>query len=85
VRLAKATSHRILSHLGSEFVYDIHLLFVNNCISEMAIYDPFDFSNINGYLDAIPEKEIEKLPNFKGNNVISAKMHVKSFMRVCCT
>jgi hypothetical protein len=47
----------------------------------MAIYDPCDFSNINGYPHAIPEKAIEKLPSFQGNNVVSAKMHVKSFMR----
>jgi hypothetical protein len=43
--------------------------------------NPCDFSNINGYPHAIPEKAIEKLPSFQGNNVVSAKMHVKSFMR----
>jgi hypothetical protein len=47
----------------------------------MAIYDPCDFSEINNYPHAIPEKTIEKLPSFQGNDVISAKMHVKSFMR----
>jgi hypothetical protein len=50
-------------------------------ISEMAIYAPCDFSAINNYPHAISEKAIEKLPIFQGNNVISAKMHVKSFMR----
>jgi hypothetical protein len=80
-RLAKATSRRILSHLGSASIFDIHFLFVNNCISEMDIYDPCDFSNINGYPHAILEKTIEKLPSFQGNNAISAKMHVKYFMR----
>jgi hypothetical protein len=34
-------------------------------------------------LHALPEKAIEKLPSFQGNNVISAKMHIKAFMR--CT
>jgi hypothetical protein len=47
----------------------------------MAIYDPCDFSTINNYPHAIPEKAIEKLPSFQGNNVISAKMHVRSFLR----
>jgi hypothetical protein len=47
----------------------------------MAIYAPCDFSAINNYPHAIPEKAIEKLPSFQGNNAISAKMHVKSFMR----
>jgi hypothetical protein len=27
------------------------------------------------------KKDIEKLPRFQGNNVISAKIHVKSFIR----
>ena len=43
----------------------------------MAIYDPCDFSNINGYPHAILEKAIEKLPSFQGNNAISAKNHAK--------
>jgi ribonuclease HI/transposase InsO family protein len=47
----------------------------------MAVYAPCDFSAINNYPHAIPEKAIEKLPSFQGNNAISAKMHVKSFMR----
>jgi hypothetical protein len=47
----------------------------------MVIYDPCDFSNINGYPHAIPEKAIEKLPSFQGNDVVSAKVHLKSFMR----
>jgi hypothetical protein len=47
----------------------------------MVIYAPCDFSAINNYPHAIPEKAIEKLPSFQGNNAISAKMHVKSFMR----
>jgi hypothetical protein len=55
-RLAKASSRRILSHLGFESIYDIHLFFANNSVNlEMAIYDPCDFSNINGYPHAIPK------------------------------
>jgi hypothetical protein len=58
------------------------LLFANNSVGlEMAIYDPCDFSNINGYPHAILEKTIEKLPSFQGNNVVNAKSHIKSFMR----
>jgi hypothetical protein len=75
-RLAKASSRRILSHLGFESIYDIHLLFVSDSfILEMAIYDPCDFSAINNYPHAIPEKAIEKLPSFQGNNAINAKTH----------
>jgi hypothetical protein len=47
----------------------------------MDIYDPCDFFNIYGYPHAIPEKAIEKLPSFQGNNAVRAKMHDKSFMR----
>jgi hypothetical protein len=42
----------------------------NSFISEMAIYAPCDFSAINNYPHAIPEKAIEKLPSFQGNNAI---------------
>jgi hypothetical protein len=81
-RLAKVSSRRILDHLGFESISDIHLLFGNNNSSlEMAIYDPCDFSAINGYPHAIPEKAIEKLPSFQGNNAINAKTHIKDFMR----
>jgi hypothetical protein len=47
----------------------------------MAIYDPCDFSNINGYPHAISKKPIEKLPSFQENNAISVKVPVQSFMR----
>jgi hypothetical protein len=47
----------------------------------MSIYAPCDFSAINNYPCAILEKTIEKLPSFQGNNSISTKMNVKSFMR----
>jgi hypothetical protein len=57
------------------------LLFASNNFAEMAVYAPCDFSAINNYPHAILEKAIEKLPSFQGNNFISAKMHVKAFMR----
>jgi hypothetical protein len=60
------------------------LLFVDQSfISEMSIYNKCDFTAINNYPHALPEKAIEKLPSFQGNNAISAKMHIKAFMR--CT
>jgi hypothetical protein len=42
-------------------------------------FSPLDFSTINGYPHAIPEKAIEKLPSFQGNNVVTAKSHIKVF------
>ena len=46
------------------------------------LFAPCDFTNINGYPHNIPDKTIEKLPSFQGNNAISATSHVKSF-NVC--
>jgi hypothetical protein len=61
-RLAKASSHRILSHLGSESISDIHFFFVSDIfISEMTIYNPCDFSAINNYPRAISEKRHRKI------------------------
>jgi hypothetical protein len=55
-------------------------LFNNLQVEEMDDYfSPLDFSAINGYPHALPEKAIEKLPSFQGNNVVSAKSHLKSF------
>jgi hypothetical protein len=80
-RLSKLASRRI-DHLGFESISDIHLLFSNNNPSlEMAIYAPCDFSTKNGYPHAIPEKAIEKLPSFQGNNAINAKTYIKAFLR----
>ena len=43
------------------------------------LFAPFDFSAIAGYPHALPEKALEKLPTFQGNNAISAKTHLKAF------
>jgi hypothetical protein len=70
-RLAKASYRRVLSHLGTESISDIHLLFVDqNFISEMSIYNKCDFTAINNYPHALPEKAIEKLHSFHDNNAI---------------
>lgn len=43
------------------------------------LFAPFDFNAIVGYPHALPEKALEKLPTFLGNNAISAKTHLKAF------
>ena len=37
------------------------------------LFSPFDFTAIVGYPHALPEKDLEKLPTFQGNNAISVK------------
>ena len=72
--------HRILACLGEETISYIHLLFLlnNHLITSPvdAIYKPCDFSNIQGSPHIIPNKALEKLPSFQGNNAISAKAHI---------
>ena len=43
------------------------------------LYKPCDFTTINGYLNTLLEKALEKLSSFEGNNAITAKAHIKSF------
>ena len=38
-------------------------------------YGPCDFSKIVGYPHEVPEKAVDKLPSFQGDNVTSAKAH----------
>jgi len=78
--LNKATSRRTLGILAFEALLDIHLLFETQA-PEMAdeLYLPFDFTQIVGYPHDLPEKAIDKLPIFQGNNAISAKSHVRAF------
>jgi hypothetical protein len=42
-------------------------------------FSSLDFFAINGYPHDLPEKAIEKLPSFQGNNAVSAKSHPKAF------
>jgi hypothetical protein len=60
---------------GFKSISDIHLLFNNFSLDsnflqvEMEDYfSPLDFSNVNGYPRVLPEKAIDKLPAFQGNN-----------------
>jgi hypothetical protein len=55
------------------------LLFNNSSLEMDDYFSPLDFSAINGYPHALPEKATEKLPSFQGNNAISAKAHIKAF------
>ena len=76
-RANRLAPRRLLASRGEEAISDIHLLFNNPLIASPmdAIYQPCDFSNIQGYLHPIPDKALEKLPSFQGNNAISAKAH----------
>ena len=80
-RLNKLAPRRLLASLGEEAISDIHILFNNPLITSPmdAIYQPCDFSNIQGYPHPILDKALEKLLSFQGNNVVSAKAHVRNF------
>lgn len=80
VRLHKLASRTLLGNLGQEALSDIHLLFkgqVRHSIMDM--YAPCDFSNIPRYPNDIPSVGIDKLPNFQGDNAISANSHLRDF------
>jgi hypothetical protein len=44
------------------------------------LYKPCDFTSINGYPHTLPEKALENLPSFQGNNAITAKAHMKAIL-----
>jgi len=39
-------------------------------------YRPIDFYEIIGYPHIIPEKDLQRLPCFLGNNVVDCRRHV---------
>ena len=80
-RLNTLSSRIILNQQGFESISDLHLLFDNQPIFEEMddLFSPFNFTAIARYPHALPEKALEKLPTFQGNNAISAKTHVKTF------
>ena len=84
-RLNRLALSRLLTRLGEEAISDIPSLFNNSLVNNNLpapmedLYKPCDFSSIQGYPHAIPDKALEKLPSFKGNNAISAKTHLKNF------
>jgi hypothetical protein len=42
-------------------------------------FSPLNFAAIQGSPHDVPEKAIDKLPIFHGNNAISASTHITSF------
>jgi hypothetical protein len=90
-RLNRLAPRRLLESLGEEALTDIQYLFqtnnqptVNNPTNTpnvtMSIFlRPLNFAAIQGAPHAVPEKAIDKLPTFQGNNAISAKSHILNF------
>jgi len=92
-RLNRLAFRRLLECLREEALNDIQFLFqtnnqpiVNNPINNtnvlMATFlSPLNFAAIQGAPHDVPEKAIDKLPIFHGNNAISANSHISSFHR----
>ena len=84
-RLNRLTLSSLLTRLGEEAISDIPSLFNNSLVDNNLptpmedLYKPRDFSSIQGYPHAIPDKALEKLPSFQGNNAISVKTHLRNF------
>ena len=81
-RRAKQDSRRILDNLGSESLSDIHLLFTQTVETMDDFYNPIDFTAIAGYPHPIPDKVVETLTMFQGNNAITAESHVKKISQM---
>jgi hypothetical protein len=93
-RISRLASRRLLESLGEEALPDIQFLFqtnnqqivnnpTNNTDATMSIFlRPLNFAAIQGAPHQVPEKAIDKLPTFQGNNAISAKSHILNF-RMC--
>jgi hypothetical protein len=92
-RLNRLAPRSLLESLREEALNDIQYLFqtnnqptVNNPINNtnvlMATFlSPLNFAAIQGSPHDVPEKAIDKLPIFHGNNAISASAHISSFHR----
>jgi hypothetical protein len=81
-----------LEYLGEEAITDIQYLFQNNNqptvnnplntnLTMGSFLRPLNFAAIQGYPHQVPEKAIDKLTTFQGNNAISAKSHILNFER----
>jgi hypothetical protein len=85
-----------LENLGDEALPDIQYLFpnlnqptVSNStqnpnLAMGSFLTPLNFAAIQGYPHQIPEKAIDKLPVFQGDNATSAKSHISKF-EMCLT
>jgi hypothetical protein len=90
-RINRLAPRRLLESLGEEAISDIHLLFtLNNPTTPnpttimgdpLTPLNPCNFINVQGYPHPVPDKVVEKLPSFQGNNVVSAKSHIVNFNR----
>jgi hypothetical protein len=90
-RLNRLAPRRLLESLGEEALTDIQYLFQTNNQSTVntptnnpnvimsAFLRPLNFAAIQGAPHAIPEKAIDKLPCFQGNNVVSVHSHILNF------
>jgi uncharacterized protein YjiS (DUF1127 family) len=90
-RLNRLAPRRLLESLGEEALTDIQFLFqtnnpptvntttTNSNVTMSMFMRPLNFAAIQGAPHAIPDKAIEKLPCFSGNNVVSAHSHIVSF------
>jgi hypothetical protein len=80
-----------LEHLGDEALTDIQYLFPNNNqptvnnptpnpnLTMGSFLTPLNLAAIQGSPHQIPEKAIDKLPTFQGNDATSAKSHISKF------
>jgi hypothetical protein len=90
-RLNRLAPRRLLESLGEEAVSDIQFLFEQNNPTTVNttttnpnlimsnLLRPLNFTAIQGAPHAIPDKAIEKLPAFQGNNAVSANAHLLKF------
>ena len=71
--------------ISSKSILDIHLLFVdtsqsnNSHIIMGTLFKPLDYSVVIGQPHNIPDKAIEKVPSFYGNDAITAKSRLLAF------
>jgi hypothetical protein len=90
-RLNRLAPRRLLESLGEEALTDIQFLFQHNNqptvnttttnpnVTMSMFMRPLNFAAIQGAPHAIPDKAVEKLPCFSGNNVVSANSHILNF------
>jgi hypothetical protein len=90
-RLNRLAPRRLLESLGEEALTDIQFLFqtnnqqtvnnpTNTSNATMSMFlSPLNFVAIQGAPHDIPEKAIDKLPSFQGNNAVSVHSHILIF------
>jgi hypothetical protein len=93
-RLNRLAPRRLLEIFGEEALNDIQFLFQTNNQSTVntptnnpnlvmsAFLRPLNFAAIQGAPHAVPDKAIEKLPCFQGNNAINAHSHILNLFYV---